>query len=184
VFEPLGLNRPELDDPDLTTQIGRRITEIAMRATFRALALGILSLGFSAASSAHVTVWPRMSTSGGFEKYVVRVPTEGQIATTSVELAIPNGVTFVSVGVAVGHQYQLMKSGDRVVSIVWTSKIGPGEFAEFSFMARNPKEGKELVWKAVQTFADGSKTEWAGKAGDKRPASVTKLTEGEAGHGH
>jgi uncharacterized protein YcnI len=28
---------------------------------------------------AHVTVWPRESTYGAYEKYVVRVPTEGKV---------------------------------------------------------------------------------------------------------
>jgi uncharacterized protein YcnI len=155
----------------------------SMRAV-RTFFLGSLVVCVAAPSWAHVTVWPRASSVGAFEKYTVRVPTEGQVATTSVELAIPDGVTFVSVGVPMGHTYQLKKTGERVVAIVWLTKIGPGEFAEFSFMARNPQQGKELVWKAVQRFVDGTSTAWVGPAGDKRPASVTKLGAGEAGHGH
>jgi len=139
---------------------------------------------FSSVGWAHVTVWPRTASNGGFEKYTVRVPTEGNVATTAVELMLPEGVTFVAVAAPVGHAYQLKKSGERVSGIVWTMKIAPGEFAEFSFMARNPKEGKSIVWKAVQTFADGTKAEWVGPPGDKRPASVTQLSAGEAGHAH
>ena len=133
---------------------------------------------------AHVVVLPRESTNGAYEKYVVRVPTEGKIATTSVELQLPAEATFISVGAAVGHTYELKKSGDRVVAIVWSMRINPGEFAEFALMARNSKDGKSLTWKAVQRFADGSSTQWAGPAGDKHPASVTTLTSGGEKHAH
>jgi uncharacterized protein YcnI len=122
-----------------------------------------------------VTVWPRESGAGAFEKYVVRVPTEGRIATVSVELRLPDGVTLVSMGAPQGFRYELKKAGDRTVGIVWTQRIEPGEFAEFAFMARNPAGEHALAWKAVQTFVDGSTTEWAGPPGDGHPASVTKL---------
>jgi hypothetical protein len=58
---------------------------------------------------------------------------------------------------------------------VWTQQIKPGEFAEFAFMARNPKAAGEVQWKAVQRFSDGTSTDWTGPAGDKHPASVTKI---------
>jgi uncharacterized protein YcnI len=133
---------------------------------------------------AHVTVWPRESTYGAYEKYVVRVPTEGKAATTSIELELPAGATFISIGAAIGHTYELKKSGERVVGIVWSMRINPGEFAEFAFMARNPKEGASLTWKATQRFADGSSAQWAGPAGDQRPASITTLIAGGAKHDH
>jgi uncharacterized protein YcnI len=147
------------------------------------LSVSIMLLAASLAS-AHVVVAPRSSQLGAHEKYTVRVPTEGKVATTSVELTLPDGLTFIAVGAAVGHSYELKKSGERVVAIVWTMKISPNEFAEFSFMARNPKDGKDLVWKAVQTLADGSKELWTGPVGDRRPASVTTLTAAGAEHKH
>jgi len=146
--------------------------------------LAILGALLSVPTSAHVTVWPRESANGAYEKYVVRVPTEGKVATTSIELELPADATFISVGAAVGHSYELKKSGDRVVAIVWSMRINAGEFAEFAFMARNPKEGKSLTWKATQRFADGLSTQWAGPAGDKHPASITTLKSGASGHTH
>jgi uncharacterized protein YcnI len=106
------------------------------------------------------------------------------VATTSVELEIPANANFIAIGAAVGHTYELRKSDGRVVGIVWSMQINPGEFAEFAFMARNPKDGKELVWKAVQRFADGTSTQWSGAAGAKQPAAITTLTAGEGGHSH
>ena len=44
------------------------------------------SLGF-----AHVSVRPRESKAGAEERYVVRVPTEGTVATDYVRLEIPEG---------------------------------------------------------------------------------------------
>jgi uncharacterized protein YcnI len=155
-----------------------------MHALIRKVVLVIATFAIASVASAHVTVWPRSSNAGAHEKYVVRVPTEGAAATTSIEISIPNNVTFVSIGAANGHTYELKKSAGRVVGIVWSMKISPGEFAEFAFMVRNPKEGKEIVWNAIQRFADGTSTQWNGPTGDKHPASVTTLTAGEGGHVH
>lgn len=140
----------------------------------------------AAVASAHVTVSPRESAAGAYEKYVVRVPTEGEIATQSVELRVPEGVEIVSMGAPVGYRYELKRTGQRVTSIVWSTVIKPGEFMEFAFMARNPKMAGELRWEAVQRFIDGSTTEWTGYTkADKHPASVTRLVapEGDA-HTH
>ncbi len=139
-----------------------------------AIACALLALATSAV--AHVTVWPRESRAGGHEKYVVRVPTEGKVATVSVELFIPEGVRVTSL--AAGQRYELKKTAEVTTSIVWTVRIEPGEFAEFAFVARNPAEGRDLTWKAVQRFVDGTSTEWNGPRGDKHPASVTILTSG------
>ncbi|HTE39739.1 MAG TPA: DUF1775 domain-containing protein [Steroidobacteraceae bacterium] len=150
----------------------------------RVLTFVLLWFALSSVAHAHVVVSPRTSQKGAYEKYTVRVPTEGKVATLSVELTLPEGVNFVAVGAPTGHTYELKKSGERVVAIVWTMKISPNEFAEFSFMARNPKDGKELVWKAVQKLADGTTEQWSGPVGDRRPASVTTLSAGGAEHKH
>jgi len=150
----------------------------------RRLIVGVFTTLLASIAAAHVTVWPRESQAGAYEKYVVRVPTEGKVATTSIELEMPAEATFISVHVAIGHTYEIKKRDGRVVGIVWSMKINPGEFAEFAFMARNPKEGKMLVWKATQRFANGTSTQWGGPAGDKHPASVTSLSAGGGGHTH
>ena len=151
-----------------------------LQALLAALALCVIST----VASAHVTVWPRESALGAYEKYVVRVPTEGAVPTTSIELQMPDGVSLVSMAAPGNFTYELKRTGDRVTSIVWTQPIKPGEFAEFAFMARNPKTGAAIAWRAVQRFSDGSSTEWSGPAGDKHPASVTKLTPAAATANH
>ncbi len=127
------------------------------------------------AAQAHVTVWPQQSQAGGSERYTVRVPTEGQVATTSVELEIPADVTVSAVLVGGAHTYAVRREGDRVAAITWTLEIKPRETAEFVFFARNPKAA-QIVWKAHQRFADGTSADWVGVAGDRRPAAVTMLS--------
>jgi len=147
-----------------------------MRIAARGLLVVVVALAAVSAASAHVTVWPKTSTFGTYEKYTVRVPTEGSLATTSVEVELPASATFIAVGAPVGHTYELKKSGGRVTSVVWSMRIGPGEFAEFAFVARNPQAGAELVWRATQRFEDGSSTQWSGAPGSKQPAPTTTLT--------
>ena len=55
--------------------------------------------------------------------------------------------------------------------------IKPEEFAKFGFVALNPKDKAQLVWKLRQCFADGTSTDWTtAPCGTPRPTAVTKLT--------
>ena len=127
--------------------------------------------------SAHVTVAPRESQAGAEQRYTVRVPTEGQVATTSVELEIPAGVTVSEVVSGEGYTFEVRRDGGRIVAITWKREIPPKQSAEFAFVARNPNTA-EIAWKARQRFADGTSADGVGVQGDRRPAAVTKLTAG------
>jgi uncharacterized protein YcnI len=128
----------------------------------------------SAVVDAHVTVWPQESRQGAGERYTVRVPTEGQVATTAVELEVPADVRITGVLVGGGYTYEARREGDRIVAITWKQEIKPAEYGEFVFFAVNPKAG-QIAWKARQRFADGTSADWVGVEGDRRPASVTRL---------
>ena len=128
----------------------------------------------AALAQAHVTVWPQESRAGAGERYTVRVPTEGQVDTTSVELEVPPDVTVTGVLVGSGYTYETRRDGDRIVAITWKQEIKPAEVAEYVFFARNPKSG-QIAWKARQRFADGTSADPVGVEGDRRPASVTRL---------
>jgi uncharacterized protein YcnI len=139
---------------------------------------GLLALVFVATGaivSAHVTVVPRESQAGAVERYTIRVPTEGQVATTSVELEVPADVTITEVVAGAGYTYDTRREGGRIVAITWKRDIPPRASAEFVFMARNPSSG-QIAWKARQRFAGGTSADWVGVEGDRRPASVTKLS--------
>jgi uncharacterized protein YcnI len=122
-----------------------------------------------------VTVAPRESQAGAEQRYTIRVPTEGQVATTSVELEVPPAMTIVEVVKGEGYTFETRREGSRIVAITWQRNIPPKETAEFVFVARNPNAA-QVSWKARQRFADGTSADWVGVEGDRRPAAVTKLT--------
>ncbi len=137
-------------------------------------------LGSAAPAMAHVGIRPRQSTPGAEQRYTVRVPTEGAVATSSVHLEVPEGVTVVSVEAVQGSTYEVQRDGQRIVGVTWTKTIPPKEVGEFFLVARNPDASRELVWRAHQHFADGTVTHWVGRPGDGRPAPRVTLAPTQA----
>jgi uncharacterized protein YcnI len=128
-----------------------------------------------ASAEAHVRITPQESKAGATETYNVRVPTEGEVATSSVELEVPVGVNIVSAEATAPGTYELKRESGRVVTVTWTLTIKPGDIARFSFVAQNPQGGETIVWKVRQRYADGTSSDWIGPAGTRSPAPVTKL---------
>lgn len=95
----------------------------------------------------------------------------------NVQLEIPAGLTVLEVLPHEGATFETTKQGDRITAITWKKEIPPKAMTEFILRARNPESG-ELVWKAHQHFTDGTTADWVDVAGEKRPASVTKLVGG------
>lgn len=142
----------------------------------RLIRLAAIPCLLSALASAHVTISPRESNAGATEKYTVRVPTEGKVTTTSVELEVPEGVIVETMAVPNGWKYELKRKDDRVVAITWTMDVKPGEFAEFAFVARNPRDKAQLHWTLRQRFADGTMSDFTKRAnGEPMPTALTKL---------
>ena len=139
--------------------------------TFAAL----LALLIPAAARAHVSITPRDSNAGATEKYVVRVPTEGKITTVGADLEVPDGVVVEVLAAPAGWKYEVKRQDDRIVAISWTMDVKPGEFVEFAFVARNPRDQRRLVWKLRQRFADGTVTDWTNGPQGVRPTAVTNL---------
>lgn len=134
------------------------------------LALAVMLVGHAA--QAHVRVQPVESRLGMEQTYTVRVPTEGEVATSWVELEVPAGVSVMRVeGPA-----ETKRISDRIVAIVWRAEIPSGQSREFVFVAKNPMMGQEISWKAHQHYADGSIVHWIEAPNSRRPASVTKLS--------
>jgi uncharacterized protein YcnI len=146
-----------------------------------------LSLGFAGLASAHVTVQPTEVPAGSYQVFTVRVPTEKEIATTSVKLAIPNGVSVSRIEPKPEWTYEIEKNADnKFVSVTWkaTGKgLGATEFGEFRVQGKVADDAKELVWKAYQTYSDGEVVEWTGAPDADKPASVTAVTAA-VGDGH
>ncbi len=123
----------------------------------------VLTAGFVisavAVLGAHVTIGPTESRQSARERYTVRVPTEGAVATVAVDLEIPEGVRVTNV-LAGGWSTELRRKENRIVGLTWTMEIPAAHFAEFVFNARNPGEAIEIAWKVTQRFADGTSREW------------------------
>lgn len=128
-----------------------------MRRIINCAAIALLAV--PAVAAAHVTVRPRESKPAAEEKYTVRVPTEGQVATVSVELDIPDGLTVLDVPHPDGAKHSVTTTGDRITMIKWTKEIPPKQTAEFAFTAKNPA-GEQITWNVRQNFADGTSTPW------------------------
>jgi uncharacterized protein YcnI len=145
-------------------------------------------MGLAGTASAHVTVWPKESTTGAYEKYTVRVPVEKDLNTTKVRVEFPQSVKVSTVMPVPGWKYDFEKDSEgRFTALNWTATAGgiaPHEFSEFSFVGANPKEAGSLAWKAYQTYSDGSTVEWTGDPSSKTPASVTVIKQGAAEADH
>lgn len=146
------------------------------------LAIAAVSLVVPTIGYAHAVVFPRASTTGAYERYVLRVPNEKTSATTRVEIHFPADVRVTGFEDVPGWQLEVQTdSAKRVVGAVWTGTLAPQRFVEFPFMAANPKSATKLVWPAYQTYADGERVEWTGAEGTKTPASATTIAAASSG---
>lgn len=124
---------------------------------------------------AHVIVRPQESAPGANETYTMRVPTEGNSATVRIEVEFPAAAGVSTVEPKTGWSLDQRKDASgKIVGAIWSgASIAPREASEFSFVARNPGEETKLVWKVIQIYADGTRSEWTGPAGSRTPAPVT-----------
>jgi uncharacterized protein YcnI len=130
---------------------------------------------------AHAVVFPKTSTLGAYERYVLRVPNEKAVPTTRVELHFPAGVRVTSFADVPGWQLEIVTdSAKAITAAIWTGTLPPQRFVEFPFVAVNPKTDARLEWPAYQTYADGQRVEWTGPEGSKSPASVTTIAAAPA----
>jgi uncharacterized protein YcnI len=129
-----------------------------------AVVVAAIVAALPALAFAHVGVRPRESKPNAEERYTVRVPTEGTVATTHVILEVPPDVVVLEVLPSEAATFEIAKDGARITAITWKKDIPPKMVGEFVFRARNPSSG-DIIWKAHQHFADGTVADWVGVAG-------------------
>ncbi|MEM1495958.1 DUF1775 domain-containing protein [Bacillus velezensis] len=137
-------------------------------------------VGFTAAASAHVSVKPAESAAGSWETYTMKVPVEKNDPTTKVVLKMPAGVEFQQYQPIPGWKTSVSKHDDKAVSVTWEAKDGgiqPGQFQQFTFVAKNPEKSGDAAWDAYQYYKDGSIVEWTGDEKADTPHSITKITK-------
>jgi uncharacterized protein YcnI len=128
-----------------------------------------------AGALAHVSIQPRQSTQGATERYTVRIPTEGKVATVAAEMDVPEGVIIETLQAPAGWTHEITRKDDRISAIVWRADVKPGEYIEVGFVARNPRDKARIVWVLRQRFADGTVTDWTVGPTGTRPTAVTQL---------
>ncbi len=148
----------------------------------RTAAVGLVMMMSAVALSAHVTVQPKESAAESTQQYTVRVPAEAAVPSVSIELEVPAGIVVQDVPAGAAYSVDTRREGGRIVAVVWTQEVKPKEVAQFTFTAMNPAAAGEVRWRAHQRYADGTVVHWVGVEGDRRPASVTRMTA--AVHAH
>lgn len=137
---------------------------------------------FAAVASAHVTVSPAQSSTGAWETYTLKVPSEKDIATVQVDLRIPEGAEFKQYEPAPG--WDVTVEGNKVSWISSGEGILAGQFQRFYFTAKNPDTAGDIAWNAYQHYADGSVVQWSGEEGSESPHSVTSIVQASGGGSH
>ncbi|WP_251551623.1 YcnI family protein [Neobacillus muris] len=161
--------------------VGSKISKVLILAVF-----GVFL--FANAASAHVTVVPKTSTTGAWETYTVKVPVEKEVPTAKVTLKTPAGVEIESYQPVPGWTYSADKDASgKVKSITFEAEgegLMPGQFQQFSFVAKNPDSAGEIAWDAFQYYQDGSVVEWTGDEGAETPHSITEILAGTSTDEH
>jgi uncharacterized protein YcnI len=159
------------------SRVGRSSAGLRARRTIAATIAFVLAV--PALGLAHAVVFPKSSTPGAYERYLLRVPNERNLPTTRVEIHFPSDVKVVSFADVQGWQLEIQRdSAARIVGAVWTGSLAPERFVEFPFVAVNPKTAAQLHWPAYQTYSNGERVEWTGAEDAKTPASVTTISSG------
>jgi uncharacterized protein YcnI len=135
-------------------------------------------LTFAGPASAHVTVQPGEAVQGSYTKLTFRVPNESDTAATvRLEVELPASID--------GARTKPVPGWTATVdgrTIRWEGgRVEPGQFQEFDISVGPLPEVDQLVFKAVQTYSDGSEARWIeetvdGEEEPERPAPVLTLT--------
>lgn len=146
---------------------------------------GALLLIFTASVSAHVAVSPKEVLTAERVTFAVSVPNEHDTPVVAVRLVIPEGLTSVRPFAKAGWNVEVVKTGEgenvSATEIKWTSVGGtvPVDLKDdFLFGAKAPEDTSDLIWRAYETYGDGTVVAWdqepSGAEGNK-PYSITKV---------
>ncbi|MDG4782375.1 YcnI family protein [Micromonospora sp. WMMD961] len=158
-------------------------------------------------AQAHVSVSPAQAAPGGFTTLTFRVPNErAEAATTSVRIVMPEATPITSAAVHKlagwratvedGPLATPVKVGsatvtEAITSVTWTAStaadaIDGTQYQEFSVsVGPLPTTGDRIVFKALQTYADGVVSRWIeeptpGGPEPENPAIVLRLDKAAA----
>jgi uncharacterized protein YcnI len=162
----------------------------------------VLMVASAAPAFAHVTTNPDSAPKGGEITLGFRVPNEQDKANTvTVEIDLPTdhpllgvlaepvtGWTSTSTSVTLNPPIQTDDGpvSSAVNKVTWTAAAGggtaPGQFQEFHVLVQGlPKDTDQSVFKAIQTYSDGTVVRWidpviAGQPAPAHPTPILTLT--------
>jgi uncharacterized protein YcnI len=139
----------------------------------------VLLVGAATIASAHVTVSPSSMPKGTSDVILTfRVPNESPTASVvglKIQFPLEHPIVLVNPEAGSGWQVQATKSQlpkpvttddgtftSITSEIDWSGgTIGVGQFGEFNVLAQGiPSDTDQLVFKAIQTYSDGSVVSW------------------------
>jgi uncharacterized protein YcnI len=134
------------------------------------LSTAVLILSSTQSVFAHVVVKPSEAGVGQYVTFSIGVPPEKGIPTTALRVVIPDGIESVRPNVKPGWKIEIKRNGEaenaKVTEIVWSGGSIPADQRdEFVFSAKVPAQATSVIWKAYQTYGDGSIVSW-----DQAPA--------------
>lgn len=146
------------------------------------ITLGTTATLFSLTAShalAHVVVTPNEAGLALRQDFTVGVPNEKEIPTTQIRLMIPGGLESVTPYVKPGWTVTMKTTGEgeeeKVTEITWSDgEISEGLRDDFVFRAMTPSEPTTLLWKAYQSYSDGTVVSW-----DQEPSEEVHGSESE-----
>jgi uncharacterized protein YcnI len=147
--------------------------EITMK-PFLLAAVCAASILVAPAARAHVVVSPNQVTAGASATFEMRVPTEKNVPTTRIRLLIPDEFAFSSMEPVARWKIKIERSGDRVTAIEARGNLRADFFQRFVFRGRASAPGT-LVWKAIQTYRDGSVVRYTGDPGEESASTTTVM---------
>lgn len=146
----------------------------------RRLLAGVLVLLLAAPpAAAHVEVRPAVARPGDTVELTFRVPNErADAATVGLELFLPAGVP-ATVAPHPGWTSTDRGGGDIAFAPDTPDRaIAPGRAQDFKLTLGPLPRGDRIVFKALQTYADGAVVRWIQTGGpqDERPAAILDLS--------
>jgi uncharacterized protein YcnI len=180
----------------------RLTTRVVVTASVTVAAAAAAVLVIAGAASAHVTVGSDDASQGGYAVVTFRVPNETDNAnTTKLQVFFPRTQPLASVSIQPhpGWSFRVkttklakpISSDDGQVTqavseVTWTADskataIRPGEFDQFVISAGPLPKSPTMVFKALQTYSDGTIVRWidptpAGGPEPEHPAPTLMLT--------
>jgi uncharacterized protein YcnI len=167
-------------------------------------AVAVVLVVWSGVASAHVTVSPSSIPQGTDDAILTfRVPNESTTASVSglrIQFPLSHPIVLLNPEAGSGWQVSVQKTAlprpittddgtftSTVSEIDWSGgSIPVGQFGEFNVLAQGiPSGTDQLVFKAIQSYSDGTTVAWIQVPTDAvpdppRPAPVITLTSGKA----